>query len=454
MAIDWGLSTALLGRDDFAQRRADATYSLQLQQHMADQAAQDYAQEQAAQQGLLDAFNKPSQMDVLPGDRQRIIDFEKQQRAPIEDALYNANGDTDQFYANGGKGLLNQYQQGLLNAKDARGINPIAAALANKHTNAMWENARENGLDINPNDAQGNAIPDIQQQIAEHNAGKRDLLQFGGSAKKVDYLPGLQFITSQPPPNGDVYTPQPISMGTLKSVIAAHGGNKWQQDAAVKQFADSKNPNISTLNYKYIKPEKPHYYGLMDQAKYQHYLDTGEILGSKGTGGNKSGVEGVADNFIDKVNLTLNNSPKAGWQPLKGHEDTMVYHTNFLNGTPVEVTNPLNGQKTTTNVVDVTYSKLYPDKKQVWYVTEDDKGTPVKHSFVVDKNNAWPSLVEPFSRNAKYGTKFGDALIDAATQKGIIQGTGAEKWELGANQTSTAPAQPSSSSGQSKIPGF
>lgn len=452
MAVDWGLSTALLGRDDFGQYRQDAIQNQMYQQKMADEAAQNYQQEQAAQQGLLDAFNKPSQLDVLPADKQRILDFEQEQRKPIEDAIYKANGDLGQFYANGGNVLLNNYKQGLMTAKDDRGLNPIAAALHNKQINAMYENAQQNGLDIAPvvDPKTGMEIP-FSQQLTEHGANKRDLLQWNGSAKKVDYLPALKYLSGEYNPNGDKYSPYNYSPAELKTVLGAVGGTPWQQSQALKQLT---LPNGQTVvSSKYDKPDRTKASDAMGWLEYNYMKKYGTKMPTYKEGNAGGSGSTPAENFIAKSNLLLNKAPGM-FTPLPGHA---AFHSNKINGTPVEVDDPISQKKIIAKIKDVTYDPADPDNYKIWYKVETKKGKAPEDKFItVNKSSYWSNIVEPYSRNAKYGTKFGTSLYDAAVNQNIVDGSGQEKWELPQTTTTAIPqAQPqSTSTGRVDIKGF
>ncbi len=409
MAIDWGLSTALLGRDDFAQRRADQAYNLQLQQQMAEQAAHDYAQEQAAQQGLLDAFNKPSQLDVLPADKQRIIDFEKQQRAPIEEALYNANGDTDQFYANGGKGLLNTYQQGLLNAKDARGINPIAAGLANKHVNAMYENARDNGLDIAPVlDAQGNEIP-FEQQLKEHGAGKRHLLEWNGSAKYEDNLPVLKYLSSEYSPDGNRLAPHQYTVDEIKPLLR---GTAWQKARDLKQITDPRNPKLTVVHSKYDAPPKPHVYSLSDIDRHNYFMQHGSYPGTTRSGGG-AGTTGVVKKHLQDMVSTINTP---GESTLMAGTPLAPYQTKGIPGTATTkaVTSKKIPQEVKKIVVNANGGKI---------ITNTDREIPFT------KDNFYTIMKENVFGGGKWTGKQKEAYETTARELGILDDKGGVHWD-------------------------
>lgn len=232
---DWGLSDALRGRDDFSQYRQDAQNNLLLQSQMAQMADQKRKEEAAAQQGLMDALGKASQADVLPTDKKKIIDWEAEQRKPVTEGIYKANGDMGRFYAMGGRQLMNDYNNNLTGKLNDKGLNPIAVGLANKHASAIYQNAKDHGLDIGPigHDANGQEIP-YEQAMADHAAGKIDVLPMPETAAPIqsDNFEGDRGRLGPDPTKPYQYTTKDL----LPGLINTTGAKPWQAQRLVSKY--------------------------------------------------------------------------------------------------------------------------------------------------------------------------------------------------------------------------
>lgn len=114
---DWGLYSALRGTDNWAQRRQDKAFNLQLVQKQQQDEQVKVQQSMKAEEEINKYFDEITGLDMLPEDTGRIQEVEKQSRKNIIKGIAAYNGDLGRYISSGGITDLHEYKNSILNSK-------------------------------------------------------------------------------------------------------------------------------------------------------------------------------------------------------------------------------------------------------------------------------------------------------------------------------------------------
>ena len=120
MAADWGLYSALRGTDNWAQRRQDKAFNLQLVQKQQQDEQVKVQQSMKAEEEINKYFDEITGLDMLPEDTARIQEVEKQSRKNIIKGIAAYNGDLGRYISSGGITDLHEYKNSILNSKTVK----------------------------------------------------------------------------------------------------------------------------------------------------------------------------------------------------------------------------------------------------------------------------------------------------------------------------------------------
>lgn len=243
MAIDFGLYTALRGREDFAQKRQDAAaqeHYLGLQDQMANQ---KLVEEKQSQQGILDYLDQMSKFDILPQDMDRLKNHETTLRGKIISGLKESGGDAKKYLLSGGNVDLKNYQNGLMSGNDHLGSSPYKDALYNKHITALAQTDASHGMQARPipmldpeTGKMVNNMP-VSRQLELLGKGKLKQLTYGGAVKPADITDTLKFLTKTIGDQRNPYRAVQIEPQHIMQTALSAGKEPWQAQQLADQYA-------------------------------------------------------------------------------------------------------------------------------------------------------------------------------------------------------------------------
>ena len=117
---DWGLYSALQGKDNWAQRRQDKAMNLQIVQAQAADEEKKVQKSMAAEQEINKYFDEIASMDVLEADKSRIEELEKKARQNIIQGIAQNNGDLARYASSGGMTDLGDYKRSIIQSQEVK----------------------------------------------------------------------------------------------------------------------------------------------------------------------------------------------------------------------------------------------------------------------------------------------------------------------------------------------
>ena len=203
---DWGLYSALQGKDNWAQRRQDKAMNLQIVQAQAADEEKKVQKSMAAEQEINKYFDEIASMDVLEADKSRIEELEKKARQNIIQGIAQNNGDLARYASSGGMTDLGEYKRSIIqsqevkdamNNKMAMGAYLADAAKGNRYFNKvevdipMIGEDGEPMLDENGNVKVNRKMVDFKDAARLHKEGKINRLTYNGSENIVKLNPAM-----------------------------------------------------------------------------------------------------------------------------------------------------------------------------------------------------------------------------------------------------------------------
>ena len=170
MGLDWALYSGLRGTDNWAQRRQDKAFDLQLMQQMQKNEQLKVQNSIKAEEEVNKYFDEITgfNADMLPEDAARIQEVEKKSRQSIIKGIAAYNGDLSRYISSGGITDLGEYKRSIMNSKAVKNaqMNKISMGAILKDFQDGGKYIHNVDVDIpelNPDgtqkvDEQGNAI--------------------------------------------------------------------------------------------------------------------------------------------------------------------------------------------------------------------------------------------------------------------------------------------------------
>jgi len=118
---DWGLLTALQGRDNWAQKRQDRALDNQYAQANRNLADNQLQEQLAGGAAVNNIYNEAQKLKVLDPDISKIRDKNNELVGDIKNELKKYNGDINLFLKSGGYDKLLKYKNDLFNSKELTG---------------------------------------------------------------------------------------------------------------------------------------------------------------------------------------------------------------------------------------------------------------------------------------------------------------------------------------------
>lgn len=196
---DWGLYSALRGKNNWQQKRADAMMDFQMTEALRAKRERENQQRMQMESKFLEYQNAVQNLDVLKEDQERIRGVEKQARQNVVAGIAKYDGDIKRFMSSGGLQTMNAYQQKVMQSDE------LANAIRNKQNMAQWLADRAKGdrfikgvkVEKEFTDpktgkkTKRNVQTTMDEQMALFKEGKLNNFQYNGSEKKVNLGPDL-----------------------------------------------------------------------------------------------------------------------------------------------------------------------------------------------------------------------------------------------------------------------
>lgn len=289
--MDFGISTALQGRRDWGQVRADKLMQLQFVKEKENAFKQRIAQEAQARQGIQEYMDQINSVEVLDQDMEAIKAKEKELRKGVIDGLAKYKGDAFKFQLMGGAGVLNEYKNSLLTSDE------MLRAKNNKLAFAQYSLDRYLGRTARPifeDDGTGNKVrKSMEEIIAEYDRGDRKEIPYEGSVIPKAYQE--TFSSRYADPNDKTIGKSATRDDVYQDAIN-QGFEPWQaEDMADKYQNEISSGSATPYNFRYEQPQAMDYNDLISAEKYRRMM-----AGEDPETGTKT-IDIIGDLFASKI---------------------------------------------------------------------------------------------------------------------------------------------------------
>ena len=196
---DWGLYSALRGKNNWQQRRADKMMNFQMTEALRAKRERENQQRMQMEAKFLEYQNAIQNLDVLKQDQERVRGVEGKARQNVIAGIAKYDGDINKYMNSGGLQEMNAYQQEVMQSEE------LSNAVQNKKNMAMYLADRAKGdrwmksvmVDkefIDPQTGEKTTrkvATNMEDQMAMFDSGQLSNFQFNGSEKKVAINPAL-----------------------------------------------------------------------------------------------------------------------------------------------------------------------------------------------------------------------------------------------------------------------
>lgn len=258
--------SALRGKDDWRQKRADAQYSLKVRDEIANRQAEKTAKQMQYQEYYHKYMDKLQELKVLGADQERIRQAELEARRGVVEGVSKHGGDVTRFMQGGGITILENYENTLMN--DAR----VKKAISNKENWAQILKAKSEGKFVhrapvrlavkNPETGEQMIDPktgqpvfetkmvDADQQIAMHNQGLTDQILFTGAENDID-IQYEDFWKHKKPkdPNNPWSNDTSVSWQDVYNRLIEKGAGEQQARYKAQKYAEQVNSGMKPWSW-------------------------------------------------------------------------------------------------------------------------------------------------------------------------------------------------------------
>lgn len=299
---DFGLYSALSGKKDWGQVRADRQNEIVMQRQMQADLQARIDKEAQARAGIVEYMNSLNNASVLEQDLERVKGVEAEQRKKIVEGLKKAGNNYNKYLLGAGAGELNNYYQNVMKSEE------MQSAINNKLVNAQYSLDDYLGRKTRPIDV---TLPDgttkqisYNEQFDMFNRGEITKLNYAGSVQPTDPIKVYDYISKTY--GKDKYTRQKAERGDIVNYAKAMGAEDWE----AQQIADNYDNELAAgATPVYFKNEEASidYNQLISKEKYRRM-----IAGEDENGGATGVVDLVGDLFFGDL-----ASPSFAGNPLE-----------------------------------------------------------------------------------------------------------------------------------------
>ena len=136
---DWGLYSALRGKNNWQQRRADKMMNFQMTEALRAKRERENQQRMQMEAKFLEYQNAIQNLDVLKQDQERVRGVEGKARQNVIAGIAKYDGDINKYMNSGGLQQMNAYQQEVMQSEE------LANAVQNKKNMALYLADRAKG---------------------------------------------------------------------------------------------------------------------------------------------------------------------------------------------------------------------------------------------------------------------------------------------------------------------
>jgi hypothetical protein len=243
---DWGLYTALRGRDNWAQRRQDKAMNMQIVQQQAANEEKKTQQEMLAEEGINKYLDEMAAIKVLPEDQERIKEVERSARQNIIQGIARNNGDLSRYVSSGGITDLHEYRNSIIQSKE------VKTALSNKENMALIIADKQKGnrwfspVDVPQTDENGEPILDedgnaktqkvsIDDQLKLYKRGSINTISYNGSENKVN-LNAMSFHGTPKDPKNPYSKDNIVTAADIKFQAMEAGASEEYANELAKSY--------------------------------------------------------------------------------------------------------------------------------------------------------------------------------------------------------------------------
>ena len=242
---DWGLYTALRGQNNWAQKRADAQFSLQMTEALRAKRAKENKERMAMAAKFLEDQNAVQNLDVLKEDQNRIQGLEKTARQNVVAGIAKYDGDINKYMNSGGLMAVNDYQQKILQSDEYKN------AIQNKTNMMLWMKDRASGdkwmkgveVEKEFDDGKGGkekrmVNTTMEEQLKLFQDGKINNFKYNGSEKKINVNPAL-FKKSIKDATKPYSKDNIVTQSNVFDAVLMQGGSKEQAMERAQDYGNA-----------------------------------------------------------------------------------------------------------------------------------------------------------------------------------------------------------------------
>lgn len=327
---DWGLYSALQGKDNWAQRRQDKAMNLQIIQMQAADQEKKVAQSMAVEKEINSYFDQIANMDVLQEDQARINELEKRARKNIINGIAQNNGDLARYASSGGMTDLAEYKRSIMQSQEVKNAMNNKMAMASYLNDAAKGDRFFNKVDVTipQTDKDGNPILDengntkaIKKNVSFVDAvrlfkeGKINKLSYNGSEKKVTLNPAL-FKQYFKDPKNPYSKDNVVTASDVKFQAIEKGASETQATEIARNYVNMVNKGGDVWRW-----------NAKSDLDYTNDMATVQKKQQSSSGGSGSGKTMTQDSWYPSIV----NIPKGGNRNLFAKEKGPLFQTIGLN---------------------------------------------------------------------------------------------------------------------------
>lgn len=396
---DWGLYSALQGKDNWAQRRQDKAMNLQIVQAQAADEEKKVQKSMAAEQEINKYFDEIASMDVLEADKSRIEELEKKARQNIIQGIAQNNGDLTRYASSGGMTDLGEYKRSIIqsqevkdamNNKMAMGAYLADAAKGNRYFNKveadipMIGEDGEQMLDENGNVKVNRKMVDFKDAARLHKEGKINRLTYNGSENIVKLNPAM-FKQYFKDPKNPYSKDNIVTASDVKFQSMEMGASEAQATDLARNYVNMVDKGGDSWKW-----------NSKSELDYQNDMDTIEKKRQSSSGsGSGSGKTMTQDSWYPSIV----NIPKGGNRSLFSKEKTPLFQTIGLNpikeserGGQYNYQGQAYGSQNNTPI-DISKAEIYDNDRMRYVNRNGEYGLMMQVSFDNDDSTIAPGLI-------------------------------------------------------------
>ena len=301
MEVDYGLLSALRGRTNWADIKAEKQAELGYQSVLNRMQEEQNLAQQQKQAAINEYLQAAGKLNVLPKGMDRIREINEPLVQGIAENIKKYNGDVDKYMQVQGQVDLNHYLNSLMNhpttVKELMNASAASKYFADKNL------GRQERGEVDP--LTGNLLNPFESQLAKYNSGDVDTLNYGGSFEFPDFDTKVFGENYGNPSNP--YQVVPVGAETLSEYAYNEFKKKGLDDKdarqAALQYASQygqalKNPKFQPYTFKHDTYHAPNNFSVGEANKLQDAKYLLEQLGAAMSGHPdtyKTSTEGFED---------------------------------------------------------------------------------------------------------------------------------------------------------------